>query len=217
MPTNPVIGAQHQVPALENLQDSALNAFLRSRRSIRKFGPEAVPDELLREIIETAAHAPSAHGMQPWRFAVVADPEARARLGAGLTARMRADMQAENAPETETRQRVERSLRRIDEAPAIVVLCRDSGAVRVEHPAEEKMGTQSLAMAGLQLMLAAHAHGIGSVWICWPLYAQSETRQALNLPESWQPEGMIFLGYAAERPRPKNLATFEDVALFVRE
>jgi F420 biosynthesis protein FbiB-like protein len=197
-----------------NLQPADLQEFLRSRRSIRKFTDAPVADEVLREIIETATYAPSAHGMQPWRFVVVDSQGARSALGAALTGQMRADMQAENAPETEISQRVERSLRRMSEAPKIILLCRDAEAQRAQHPAEEQMGMQSVAMAGLQLMLAARAHGLGTVWICWPLYAGAETRRALKLPVSWQPQGMILLGHPAEEPREKNLKLLDDVTIF---
>ncbi len=63
------------------------------------------------------------------------------------------------------------------------------------------MGIQSTALAGLQLMLAAHAEGLGANWICWALYAQVEVRTALNLPKSWQPQAIFFLGYTDEEPQ----------------
>jgi F420 biosynthesis protein FbiB-like protein len=200
-----------------NLQPAELQDFLRSRRSIRKFTDAPVADETLREILKTATCAPSAHGMQPWRFVVVDSPSAISALGAALTGQMRADMQAENAPETEISQRVERSLWRLSEAPKIILLCRDAEAQRAQHPAEEQMGIQSVAMAGLQLMLAAHAHGLGTVWICWPLYAGAETRRALKLPASWQPQGMVFLGHPAEEPREKNLKPLDDVIFYIQD
>ncbi|MDX9991757.1 MAG: nitroreductase family protein [Anaerolineales bacterium] len=199
------------------LSSDSARDFLRSRRSIRKFKETPVSDEVLCEILETAAYAPSAHGMQPWRFVVVAGQAARKALASALTGQMRADMQAENAPETEIRGRVERSLRRMAEAPKIILLCRDAEAVRVPHPAEEQMGVQSVAMAGLQLMLAAEAHGLGSGWICWPLYAGPATQAALNLPETWQPQGMVFLGAPAETPPEKKLKTPNEVIRFLRE
>jgi coenzyme F420-0:L-glutamate ligase / coenzyme F420-1:gamma-L-glutamate ligase len=202
---------------MNNFRPSVFNNFLRSRRSIRTFTDEPIPEEVLREILETAAYAPSAHGMQPWRFVVVEGQGARKTLGAALTGRMQSDMAAENVPETEIRQRVERSLSRLHAAPGIVLLCRDCEAVRIQSPQEEQMGMQSLAMAGVQLMLAAHARGIGSVWICWPLYAPEETRRALALPETWQPQGMIFLGYAAGTPRKKELKSAKDVSIFLRD
>jgi coenzyme F420-0:L-glutamate ligase / coenzyme F420-1:gamma-L-glutamate ligase len=202
---------------MNNFRPSVFNNFLRSRRSIRTFTDEPIPEEVLREILETATYASSAHGMQPWRFVVVEGQGARKALGAALTGRMQSDMAAENVPETEIRQRVERSLSRIHAAPGIVLLCRECEAVRIQSPQEEQMGMQSLAMAGLQLMLAAHAHGIGSVWICWSLYAPEETRHALALPETWQPQGMIFLGYAAGTPRKKKLKPAKDVSIFLRD
>mgnify|MGYP000687021846 CR=1 FL=1 len=187
--------------------------FLRSRRSIRKFNGQKIPDEILREMLETATFAPSAHGLQPWRFAIIDAPAARSTLGTALTTQMRQDMQVENASEVEINKRVERSLKRIAEAPHIILLCRDTEAVRVKTEAEDLMGIQSVAMAGLQLLLAAHAHGLAANWICWPLYAQAATIQALNLPNNWQPQGMVFLGYPAEEPKPKDVKALDKIVL----
>lgn len=200
-----------------NPQPEDFDDFLRSRRSVRKFSDQPVADETVREILETAAYAPSAHGMQPWRFALVEGQGSRSALATALTAQLRADMQAENASEAEIRQREERSRQRIAAAPKIILLCRDSKAIRIPHPVEDWMGMQSVAMAGLQLMLAAHAHGLGSVWVCWPLYAQEATRRALNLPANWQPEGMVLLGYGAGASKDKSLHTVEAVTLSLRD
>lgn len=187
------------------MTNTNLRDFLRSRRSIRRFKADPVPDSVIQDLLATATLAPSAHNRQPWRFAVVKDPASRQRLGAALTSRMRADMQAEGAPESEIESRVTRSLRRIDEAPALILLCRDVTDVRADTPEEAIMGTQSVALAGMQLLLAAHAEGLGANWICWPLYAQAETRAALGLPDSWEPQGMVILGYGEESPREKVL------------
>jgi F420 biosynthesis protein FbiB-like protein len=185
----------------------ALNTLLRTRRSIRQFTGAAIPAELVRELIETAAHAPSAHGLQPWRFAIIESQTAREALGQALTNQIRLDMRAQKAPESEIETRVQRSLRRMVTAPVIVLLCRDTSAVRARAPEEDLMGIQSVAMAGLQFMLAAHAHGLGANWICWPLYAQAATVRALGLPDTWEPQGMIFLGHPAEEPGEKRLKT----------
>jgi nitroreductase len=117
---------------------------------------------------------------------------------------MRADMQTEGANQADIEKRVVTSLRRMDEAPVVVVLCRDKEDVRVDTPEEAMMGIQSTAAAGLQLLLAAHAEGLGGNWICWALYAQEETRAALSLPENWEPQAFYFLGYPDEAPEPKS-------------
>lgn len=192
---------------------STLNDFLRSRRSIRKFNGQKIPGEILREILEMATFAPSAHGLQPWRFVLVESESARQALALALTNKMQADMRHEAAPEAEIHSRVERSLKRITEAPHIILLCRDAEAARGQSPEETLMGAQSVAMAGLQLMLAAHARGLGANWICWPLYAQEETIRALNLPPAWLPQGMVFLGFPAEEPKPKDVKALDMIVL----
>jgi len=192
-----------------------LHIFLRTRRSIRRFKPNPVPASVIERILETAVYAPSAHNLQPWRFCVVADLSARTRLGQALTNKMRADMTAEGAPQSEIDSRVERSLRRLDEAPLVILLCRDVTAVRANEPEEVTMATQSVALTGLQLLLAAHAEGLGGNWICWPLYAQKATQDALNLPETWEPQSMFFLGYADENPGGKALKPLDEVKMTI--
>lgn len=189
--------------------------FLRTRRSIRRFTSDIVPASVINRILETATYAPSAHNLQPWRFCVVTTSVVKSRLGQALTKKMRADMTAANAPQADIDKRVEISLRRLDEAPVIILLCRDVIAIRKEEPEEHIMAVQSVALAGLQLILAAHAEGLGGNWICWPLYAQEATHEALDLPDTWEPQGMFFLGYADEEPGEKNLRDLKDVVKFV--
>jgi len=170
------------------------DASLQTRRSIRRFAPQPVPPPLLKEILQTTLQAPSAHGLQPWRFVHVQSAQARQALGQALTLQMQADMQAQNAPSREVQSRIRRSLRRIAEAPEIILLFRDQEILRTPEAEEEIMSIQSVAMAGLQLMLSAHLHGLGANWLCWSLYAPQAVSQALRLPLTWQSQGMVFLG-----------------------
>ena len=185
--------------------------FLRSRRSVRRFQPDPIPDSVIERILTTATYAPSAHNLQPWRFVIVKNPDSKSRLGIALTTKIRVDMQADGAPESEIDKRVANSLRRIDEAPVIILLCRDVMAVRVDTPEETIMNIQSTALAGLQLLLAAQAEGLGGNWICWPLYATRETQKALDLPEDWEPQAMIFIGKADDAPKTKELKPIESL------
>lgn len=185
--------------------------FLRTRGSIRRFKPDPVPDPVMDRILSTATFAPSAHNLQPWRFVRAQSAEAKTKLGIALTEKMRADMEAENADPAEIQKRVEISLRRIDEAPVIILLCRDKTIIRKEEPEEHHMSIQSTALIGLQLMLAAHAEGLGSNWICWALYAPQAVQKALNLNPNWLPEAMLFLGYSAEEPKEKVRKTVKEL------
>ncbi len=161
-----------------------LHAFLRSRRSIRHFKPDPVPPDILQRIIETATYAPSAHNLQPWRFAVLIQAESKVRLAEAITGRFRQDMIADGVPEADIQARVDRTIRRSREAPVIVVLCRDTAQVKsqpdaLRRQAEAVMGTQSVSLAGLQLLLAAHAEGLG-----WHLDLLAALCPGRNTPRS---------------------------------
>ncbi|MEW6241781.1 MAG: nitroreductase family protein [Chloroflexota bacterium] len=180
-----------------------LHHFLRTRRSIRRFKADPVPASVIERILTTAAHAPSAHNLQPWRFATPT-LVGRERLAEALTSAMRADMTSAGASESDIEKRVANSLRRINEAPVVILLCRDVTAVREHRREDEIMSIQSTAAAATYLLLAAHAEGLGGNWICWPLYAQEETQKALELPKTWEPQAMVFVGYADEIPNLKE-------------
>jgi F420 biosynthesis protein FbiB-like protein len=193
-----------------------LHTFLRTRRSIRRFKPDPVPESVIEKILTTATYAPSAHNLQPWRFVVVTDSAIKTRLGKAATDKLWVDMQAEGASETDIEKRVASSLRRMNEAPVVIVLCRDTTAVRKDTPEEASMGVQSIAATGLQLLLAAHAEGLGGNWICWALYAQDATRTALGLPENWEPQTFYFLGYPAESPEEQDRKPMKEIIKWIQ-
>lgn len=195
-----------------------MHAFLRSRRSTRRFKPGAPEDAVIQRIIETATCAPSAHNRQPWRFAVLTDPQPKIRLAELLAADFRRDLAADQLDEQEIASRLTRSQNRIKDAPLVIVLCMDTSEMDVypdqkRSAAERAMAMQSTAAAGLQLQLAAHAEGLSSVWTCSPLFAPETVRAALALPAAWEPQAMFFIGTALDAPKVKELKPLADVIL----
>ena len=182
-----------------------LHILLRSRRSVRRFTPDPIPGDMIQRILETTISAPSAHNLQPWRFVVLTGTEAKSHLAETITDKFRQDMIADRIPEADIQARVRQAVRRAMESPVIIVLCRERTKIKpqpdaVRQQVEAIMGVQSVAMAGLQLLLAANVEGLGGTWICWPLFAPDETSRALGLTSDWEPQGMVFLGYPAETP-----------------
>jgi len=197
-----------------------LHAFLRSRRSIRHFLPVSVPVEVLRRILETATYAPSAHNDQPWRFAVLTADVPKIRLAGAMATEFQRDLEKDGLPEKEISTRIERSRRRIMEAPVVIVLCMDETGMEPYPDAERRraettMAVQSTALAGLQLLLAAHAEGLAGVWTCGPLFAPAVVRQALSLPAAWQPQAMFFLGRPKQAAQDKILKPLEEIVRFI--
>ena len=192
--------------------------FIRSRRSVRRFMQDRVPQEVLSRILETAAWAPSAHNFQPWRFVVLDSELPRARLADAMARDFRRDLQADGLPADDIEAQVQHSRQRIVEAPAAIMLCLETGEM-VRYPdqrrqnAEYLMAIQSVAMAGQNLLLAAHAEGLGCVWKCAPLFAQETARGALDLPGSWQPQALILLGYPAKISPPRFRKEMHEIVL----
>jgi F420 biosynthesis protein FbiB-like protein len=182
---------------------SELHAWLRSRRSVRRFRPDKVPAEILDRILETATWAPNAHNRQPWRFVVLSSAGSRTKLADAMGVEFERVLRAQGLSDDDIKKQIERSRARLLEAPAAVLVCLDTSILDKYEDAgraqgEYLMGVQSVALAGGQLLLAAHAEGLGGVWICAPLFAPAEVQQALALPESWQAQGVILLGYGVK-------------------
>jgi coenzyme F420-0:L-glutamate ligase/coenzyme F420-1:gamma-L-glutamate ligase len=173
--------------------------FLMSRRSIRSFRDEPVPEQVMRRLLSTACRAPSAHNRQPWRFVVVGPGATRKRLAEEMSAQWREEQRAGGNLTPELEERIQARASRLINAPAVVVLCMTLEDMTAHddprhQEAERTMTVQSVALAGGQLLLAVHAEGLGAFWAGAALFAQEAVRKALDLPAAWEPQGMILMG-----------------------
>ncbi len=197
-----------------------LRTFLRTRRSIRRFKTDPVPDSVLRDILHTATYAPSAHNRQPWRFIVLTDSPAKKHLSDAMAGEFQRDLEKDNLAPEEIAKRVNKSRERITGAPVVVILCVDMSEMD-EYPdtrrkkAEYIIATQSAANAGMQLLLAAHAEGLGGVWVCSPMFAQETVQEALKISKVWEPQAMFLLGYPVEIPAFRGRKPLEEVVKFI--
>lgn len=188
------------------------------RRSIRLYRPEPVSREQMMALLDAGAWAPSAHNRQPWRFAVIESEAQKEALAGAMGAQLRQDLRADGVPEAVIEADVSRSCTRIMSAPTLIILCL-SMADMDQYPDERRsrneylMAVQSAAMAGQNLMLAAYDAGLGTCWMCAPLFAPQVVREVLGLPEDWQPQALITLGYPAET-REKTRRPIEEMVLW---
>ncbi len=151
----------------------ALDA-LRTRRSIRKYTDQPIDDFLLDQILAAGMQAPSARNEQAWQFVVVRRP---ATLQALSQVSPYAGMVAK--------------------APVTLVVCGD-----LERETVSDLGywVMDCSAATQNILLAAHALGLGAVWVA--VYPRAERvaalRQVLPLPERIVPLCLVPLGYPAE-------------------
>ena len=177
------------------------------RRSIRRYLPLPVARGLVDSLLETAVTAPSAHNRQPWRFLVIETPAAKENLARSMGERLRADRGRDGDPADAIDADVTRSHARLTGAPVLVLVCMtmadmDRYADEKRNQAERLMATQGTAMATQNLLLAAHAAGLGACWMCAPLFCPETVAAALGLPSDWEPQAIVTLGYPADQGKP---------------
>lgn len=185
------------------MTEESFARLARGRRSIRRYHPRPIARSLLQSLIETACWAPSAHNRQPWRFCVVTDADAKENLSRRMGEQWRADLLADDADPAFIERRVAISHARMTGASALVLAAlsmedMDSYPDPERAHAEWTMAVQSVALACQNLLLAAHASGLGACWMCAPLFVPDLVRDVLDLPAHWHPQALITLGYAAE-------------------
>jgi nitroreductase len=157
----------------------------RSRRSIRAYRPEMIPDDLLMQVLEGARVAPSACNKQPWHFIVVRDA---ARREAFQEAYPRSWLWS---------------------APVIIVACADHDLSWKRRQDGKDHGDIDVSIAVDHLTLAAHDAGLGTCWVC--AFDPVATRRLLGLPPHMEPLAMTPLGFPAEPGRPMERKPLADI------
>lgn len=190
--------------AAQPLPATDLWRALADRRSIRRYAATPVAQVDVETILQAATWAPSSHNRQPWRFCVVTDAQRRDHLADTMAEAWRADLLADatfTPAEIEKRIGIRRA--RLKGAPVVIVPCLAMEGMDVypdarRAAAEWTMGVQSVALACQNLLLAAHALGLGACWMCAALFVPEIIRRELDLAQAWHPQALITVGYPAE-------------------
>ena len=144
-----------------------------TRRSIRKYTKKPIPDAVITQLLKAGMFAPSAGNEQPWHFIVIRDR--------GIL---------DTIPEYHPYSKM------LFEAPVAIVVC---GDVTLEK--HKGLWVQDCAAAVENILLAAHALGLGAVWLGVHPRDDREygTRHLLGIPENVIPFAIISLGYPNEK------------------
>jgi len=147
---------------------------------------------------------------------VITDSSVKTKLAEAMAFDFERDLTHDGLSPEKIQAQIKRSKDRITSAPVGILLCldmteMDSYPDEKRNQAEYMMAVQSVSAAGLQLLLAAHAEGLGGVWACWPLFAQETIQKTLNLSKSWEPQGMFFIGYPSNIPEVRERKILEEI------
>ena len=144
------------------------------------------------------------------------DISVKAQLADAMAQDFERDLSRDGVAPEKIEAQIKRSKNRISSAPVVILLCLDMSEMdsypdEKRQNAERTMAMQSIAAAGLQLLLATHAEGLGGVWVCSPLFAQETIQISLKLPVAWEPQGMFFVGYPDELPKSKTMKDLQSL------
>ncbi len=156
-----------------------------TRRSVRKFTAEDVSKEAVSEVVRAGTWAPSGMNNQPWRFVIVRTPEMRRTL-AGYT---KYGMVIEGAPV----------------AIAVFIETSEMYNATKDH--------QAIGACLQNMLLAAHAQGLGAVWLGEILNRAAEVRVALGVGESLELMAVLAIGHPEAGKHHSKRRPVEEVLL----
>lgn len=158
---------------------------IRTRRSIRAYKDEPVELELVERIIDAARYAPSGANLQPWKFIVVTNNEARQKIGAGAKFYFIKS-------------------HHVNEAPVLIACLADMK--------KSKWAIIDTSLACQNLMLAAHALGLGTCFV--GVFNEEETKDLLGVPDNYKVIGLITLGYPEGQEATPSRISVENIVSY---
>ncbi|ADG81954.1 nitroreductase [Thermincola ferriacetica] len=147
-----------------------------SRRSIRKYTGDAVPDDTVKDLLRAAMSAPSAGNERPWHFIVIKDRQILTQV-----------------PEFHPYAHM------LKEAPLAILVCGDEQLEKFKG-----YWVQDCAAATENILIAVQAKGLGAVWLgIYPVEERmTGLRKLLNIPDNIIPFSLVSIGYPAEEKPP---------------
>jgi nitroreductase len=170
------------------------------RLSVGKVKPDEVSKTTIEKLLSAAVQAPNHYKVRPWRF-VVMTGAARERLGEVMANSLKTE-HPEYPPAAFDKER-SKPLR----SPVLI-------AVGVDKPEEKKVieveNVCAAAAAVENLLLAAHAEGLGAKWRTGSPARDSKVKQFLGFEPDQHLIGFIYIGYPESEVNPKERPSFED-------
>ncbi len=165
---------------------------IKTRRCVREYKDDPVPDEEIKFLIDCARYAPSGFNMQPWSFLVIQNKETMRKLSESGKKAMIPLLE----PIKDTSKKASgflvflktKGTSMFYNAPALVIILGNKNAPTVDH---------DCAMAAQNMMLAAHSRDIGSCWIggVLPALMNDELLKELGAPEGYKAVAPLIFGY----------------------
>ena len=169
---------------------------MKTRRSIRRYKATPVEDKTIELVLEAARWAPSWKNSQCWRFIVVRDSKLKEQLAQTLGIKVSGEPTSKPNPATDA----------VRNAQVIIVACAELGETgyyegELATDKGEYWYMYDTALAMQNLVLAAHALGLGTVHV--GLFDAKKVARILGVPSGFEVVAMTPLGYPEQQPPPR--------------
>jgi nitroreductase len=171
-----------------------------TRHSVSNIKPDPVPRQMIEKLLHAAVQAPNHYKVRPWRFVVITG-KSRERLGEVMAQSLKE--KTTDLPDSALDIERAKPLR----APVLI-------SVGVDKPSDPRVleieNICAVAAAVENLLLAAHAEGLGAKWRTGPAARDPKIKKFLGLESDQHLIGFIYLGYPELSPPSTERPSFED-------
>lgn len=201
---------------------------IRERRSIRKFLPDPVDENELREIIEAATLAPNAENRQDWYFVAVTNKELIQRIYAAVSIQVDAIVSAcQTLSQGEAFANHKYFLTFFKDAPALIAAfaCPATNSIdrafeiihaEFKTPIPLSPVQQSIGTAVQNISLVAHEKGYGTTCMFGPVLAYREIGRLLDVAEPWVLSALLPIGKPGHHPNARPRKPLDEVYKLIR-
>ncbi|WP_303969559.1 5,6-dimethylbenzimidazole synthase [Sporosarcina ureae] len=180
-------------------EKEAVYKAIYTRRDVRTFLPDAIPEDIVHRILNAAHHAPSVGFMQPWNFIIVSSDEVKEKLAwAANKERQALAIHYEDEKQTKF---LGLKVQGLKEAPITICVTCDptrGGSHVLGRNSIPETDALSTACAIQNMWLAATAEGLALGWVSF--YKKNDVRDILNIPPHIDPIALLSIGYTENYP-----------------
>jgi nitroreductase len=200
-----------------NKMEDYLFEIMASRRSIRIYTDRRPEPAVIEQLVQAACLAPSNHNRQGWKFLVFEDRKEISDLSRRVRESVSRSIAGSSRAASQRSDEILHFAGAFDQAPVLILAMHKkspalgrsllAGAVN-PHASGEILST---AMAVENLLLAAHALGLGACVMTAPLLAGDVWTSIPDLPVGFEPTCLVTVGYPAENPQPRSKKSLEHI------
>lgn len=196
-------------------QEKIIEKILKERRSYKlPFSENQIEESIIKNCIEIAQWAPSAHNGQFWRYSILeTNNPIREKLINEMNDKLRHDLAKDGKTEAYITKKIRKTRKNFLDAPYLILLSLDKQNLEDYSDIQRKeneylLGVQSISASATYFLIALQSRGLASCWYCAPLFAKKIVKKTLGLPINYDPMAFITVGYPEKEmktPRRKNL------------